>query len=492
MMTGLALFASLLMLGCASLRPSEYHQAVLIRSEPAGAKIFSDGQAIGLTPSYVRLRRQAAPRIEIRSAENSVAVKLDTKYRWSSSFFSNLIFYICAPIGWAVDFLTGNAWNIQDSPIVKVTDQNQKSRKTRLNIKPDSYAIAPPLADSLELSDAAGRSLEIVLQSEHASPVLLDYDKTLPTFVSQGYDFDGRPEPENRRNLYHLLQTTGIYESELKVVDDKTTLTTRAYDSLNKTYGVEKVLVLESDPNQTAGFWNWHNWLRLLPNTLSFDSTNDHMTWALTNGQGSSQSVQLGTKHGQDTWDQIANAVTAINLTNLPIRRLGRASRIQLSFVPAAHLSHQSLQAENNPAFHDTPFTRTWISAGYGIELGWQVSRNYLYLNFVPQAYWDRIDWRAGDENQSRTGIGLTLQTELGYLYFITDHWNASIFTRSFSEDKDTWGRALASASGQPNDSAGTLTRSLVGVSVGYRFGSTSKLNHWIRSNKTDKDANLH
>ena len=177
---------------------------------------------------------------------------------------------------------------------------------------------------------------------------------------------------------------------------------------------------------------------------------------------------------------------------NLPIRRLGRASRIQLGFVPAVHISHQSLQAEHNPAFHDTPFTRTWISAGYGIELGWQVSRNYLYLNLVPQTYWDRIDWRANDENRSRTGIGLTIQTELGYLYFITDHWNASVFVQSFNEDKDTWGRALASASGQPNDSAGTLTRSLVGLSVGYRFGSSSKFAQWVRSNKSDKAAELH
>jgi hypothetical protein len=459
--------------GCTTMETSHYKQAVLIQSEPPGAKIISGGEELATTPAFVRLRRSSEPVIELKTGSETREVHLDRNYRWRSSFFSNLIFIVYAPIGWLADYVTGTAWNIHDSPVIQLQTDRQLLKNARAwNSKKPRYAIAPPLAESLDLSDAAGRLLEHSLLHSGTKAEIKPYDETLDTFVGQGYDYDG-VDSEDRRELFYDLHVDGIYESSVERQKDRVELhaqlriptskePSQTFD-LNLSEPAKKNA--EPSPNGDAiASGSGQTWLQLLPNTVSIDAVADELKF-----KDSAGTIDLNPAPTSDLGLKAIRLFNAVGITSLPARRIGRASRWQLTAKPAVRLSRRTVVAANFEPLLGQEFTRTWISGGYGLEAGYQVSRHYFYLNLIPLLFWNEMKWQRNGTDSSATGTGLVAQAELGYMFYFNSRWALSFFTRTYNEDGRAWQTALSKTSGA-DFNVGTVVRSVAGLSINYRF----------------------
>jgi hypothetical protein len=195
--------------GCATIGGNDDPQAVLIQSDPPGASILIDGQDRGKTPRFVVMPRAYRPRFNLEWHGKTTPVELDTHYRWTKSFWSNLIFLQLAPIGWLTDMLTGGAWEAKDPNIIDLDKSDGRAKAT--SRPPKTVAIAPPQADSIGIADAGAQALEETLNRGRNGFKVLPYRDTLTTFVGHQYDYDGAPEKqEDRRVLYYKLGADAI------------------------------------------------------------------------------------------------------------------------------------------------------------------------------------------------------------------------------------------------------------------------------------------
>lgn len=106
--TPLSLIACLTLAGCATLKDSA-SQSVPFVSTPEGATILRDGVSVAQTPAYVEVSRRAPRGMALATRTGPRDVELKRHYRWGASFWSNLIFLWGAPVGWAVDLISGAA-----------------------------------------------------------------------------------------------------------------------------------------------------------------------------------------------------------------------------------------------------------------------------------------------------------------------------------------------------------------------------------------------
>jgi len=129
---------------CATVADSPWQQPVLLRSVPEGADVYQDGKKIGTTDAFVFVDRSKHPEVELRFPDGRrKTISLQTKYRWKDSFTKNLIFLIYAPLGWGVDLVTGNAWDIDDPSVWTNTPAQVKNQRKKPQT-PLVFAIAPP------------------------------------------------------------------------------------------------------------------------------------------------------------------------------------------------------------------------------------------------------------------------------------------------------------------------------------------------------------
>jgi hypothetical protein len=456
--------------GCATVGRDPFAQAVFVKTDPPGAQISVEGKEIATSPAYVLVPRKKEPEIVLSLDGETKTVKVPTKYRWSESFASNFWLYIAAPIGWGVDLLTGAAWNPEDPPLVSLRKPGDEA--TYPLPDPKRVAIEPPLANSQPLSDRAGHALEQVLQQEQAAQPyyqLLPFDETLPQFIHRGSDFDARGSYDNERNLYARLHPDAIWRSKLSLEEGDYVLNAELQDVRTKEI-LDNTKVQFDSGGSLARTWAWAYDLLNLPNTLTVSNVNQGMTLERANGL---QPIELRRANASSWVEQGLNYLSALSLTNIPTYRTGRPARWQLSAYPLVLISRKVLSARGAPDLEDREFYRWWASIGYGPELGYQVSRSYIYANFFVHFAWTEISWRDRNEDHSITKTFVSPAAEIGYLYSLTDNWSVRGFVSTITENADAWKAALTRSSnliGGPNEFVGDTMNTTVGISFGYSF----------------------
>jgi hypothetical protein len=452
--------------GCATIGHDSRNQAVLIRSEPPGATITMKGNYVGQTPMYVLVPREKHPKLTLSRDHHETDIELKTKYRWGASFFSNLVFYIGAPVGWLVDVVSGSAWNPQDPDSIVLP--GKKTRDEALP-PPANVAIAPPKADTLELSNAALPVLEEAINERKKilGYHLLPYEKSLPLFLARGFDFDGSGTVDEQRMLNQSLEASGVWHSAFIRKGPSLILEAELEDTRTHKIIDEIDLTLDPSDERSKAFTQGFHFFEL-PNAVTFSLSTQYFTFDRP-GFGS---VSLQAADTHVWWQKGLQYLSTISITNLPVYRPGRSGRWSLNFIPMLRLSRRDLVANGSKDIDGQNFTR-WLGAvGYGPEIGYQIGKHYLYLDLNVYEVWTNVSWSQRGQDFSVTQSGQQIASEVGYLYLYNDIWSARVFFSSFPENSDVWREALNKSSngsiGSSNE--GVANNSTIGISLGFSF----------------------
>jgi hypothetical protein len=477
------------LVGCTTLRPSSLYQAVLVRSQPEGATIIVDGEDVGTTPRYVRLRRKRQSMVELRSLyappenEFKQAVPLETHYRWRDSFFSDFIFLTATPLAWAIDIGSGTAWTAENSDPIPVRLSPKDLAETRAKAKTKVVAIAPPYAPTLALSDAGAHAIEAALISAAGkNREILAFDDSLPVFLKHGYDYDDSPNASDRRDLYYDLDVDSVFQSTIELDDDRLVLQGSEKNVYTGELSEPPIeLVFDPAGQLERVYTTKHWWARLLPNSVGVDFADEKIQ--ATRG---SENYKLNPAGGEAWWATSLRYLSAIDITNLPERRGGGRGRWIKSLIPAVHLSRKQLQAGGLPdtgTGTEQSYTRWQLSAGYGGELGYQMSRHYIYLNVIPLFEWNEISWSQSGRDHSITEQIINLSSEVGYIYYFDSNWAVRLFSRQIPEASTSWAEALGSRL-PPSPTPLSVITVAAGVSVTYRFEPRFNAQSWKKANQ--------
>ena len=459
--------------GCATIGHDGRNQAVLIQSTPPGADINLDGKLVGQTPMYVFVPREKQPELSLSRDGETKKVELTTKYRWGASFFSNLVFYVGAPVGWLIDYATGSAWNPQDPKVVsfkndKAVSLDDESLDDELPpIK--SVAIAPPHADSLELSNAAIPVLKEAIGERQMllQYKLLPYEQSLPQFLHRGYDFDASGDGDEKRFLYQSLNTEGVWHSTFVRDGDSMKLRAQLEDTRTRTIADEFDIKLDPSDERSRAYAQGFN-LFSLPNAVTFSSSTQYFTYERPNAG----TISLQAADANLWWQKGLQYLSALSITNLPMYRPDRSGHWSVNFFPLFRISRRDLVANGSMEIDGQNFTRWMGAIGYGPEVGYQVGKHYFYLDGILNATWTDISWRQGGVDSGVTKTGFQTSLEFGYVYLLSDIWSLRLFAASFPENSEAWREALyrTSQGAIGGQAEGAANNSSAGISIGFNF----------------------
>lgn len=453
-------------------------QTMLIQTVPPGASLYVRGEKVGQSPDFIEVNRSVSPKISVATKSGIREVQLESTYRWSQSFWRNLIFVVYAPVGWLIDLATGTAWeNIEPAPI-KLELASDDLKKPKIERTPPEAVIAPPRSSSVAMSDEGGRALERNLRDAFSNGesrrTVRPYNETLPQFVFHDYEFSTM-KLNDRRRMLKALKADVVYESSVEESRDGWVLKSEGFDAYGPGKFPGPTLRLERDSQGPRvlglGFGLKPWWSRILPDTVGIDFVNEQLSVEVKN-----QLFPLTPLYGDEWWSQGLRYISSINISSTPDRRREYGSRWEFSAVPALRVSRKRLQVQNLPPptngtiiEKDPQFSRWNVAAGYGLEVGYLFGRHYIYLDIIPVFNWSEITWRQGGSDRSATRTAVLVTTELGYTYIFDSNWLIRLFGRAQAENNEIWSDALAARLGAEYTSTAAIG-AVSGLTIGYRF----------------------
>jgi hypothetical protein len=454
---------------CGSLTTHERHQFVLVQSVPNGAPIFYRGKKAGETPAFVEIRRAQHSSIQILDGDRVVNLPVSSRYRWDGSFWPNWVFFYFAPVGWIVDYATGSAWNMNDPSTPKLHMTPPPARSPPLPL----VAIAPPQADSADVSDEGGLLWQKHLQAQYPNRIILPYKEKLDEFTTHGFDFDSTPGASAERDLFGRLAVNEIFESQ--VADTSQGIELRGHFRnvvTQKTSGDEAIRATPSQDQMTFGE-RFKTIIHLVPNTIGVEIS--HGAVVLSNGAGDHASV---VSRDSTVFSQVAPYISALNFTRQIPPRREAAGKLNFEFVPAVRATYRRIQFPSLQEISSNEFSYLTVGAGLGPEIGWQWGPNYVYGNVVPIFGWHRLAWRSSDGlNVSSVGA-VTLRAETGYLYYLNERFSLRFFLKETSTPDQIWNSAVQNI--HPGADAVTSSTDLsTGFVFGYTWEPVREIHKW-------------
>jgi len=457
----------LLMTACGSLTTRERHQFVLIRSAPPGADIFYNGEKVGVTPAFIEIRRAQTSLVQLADGKRLISVPIDSRYRWDGSFWTNLVFFYFAPLGWLVDYSTGASWNMEDPALRQL-----KSGTTHVS-GPAYAAIAPPQSPSSEIADEGALLWERHLRGRYPNLIVLPYQEKLNEFTSHGYDFDTKPGRRTEHELFGRLAVNEIFESESKETAEGIELKGHFRNVFTGQKGPEEVIRAAPTEEDLTFVERFKRIFHLVPNTVGIELSKSDVI--LTDQQNSYQSVNT---YDNTVMSQVAPWIAALDLTRqTPPRREG-SGKFNFEFVPAIRATYRRIEFPTLAAVQFNEFSYLTVGAGLGPEIGWQWGPNYIYLNYIPIFGWHRLAWETEDGLNVYSVGALTFRGEAGYLYYLNEHFSFRLFGKSTTTPGNIWNEAIQNISpGSPAVDSGTDVS--FGVVFGYTWGIERNIHNW-------------
>jgi hypothetical protein len=453
--------------GCGSMTRHERHQFILVRSNPSGADIYYHGEKVGKTPAFVEVRRSKLDSIQLMDEQRVVNLPIESRYRWDGSFWTNLVFFYFAPVGWGVDFITGSAWNMNDPQIPKLHMPEQPPQKT-------FAAIAPPEAYSADISDEGGLVWQRYLRARYPDLTILPYREKVDEFTTHGYDFDSKPGKKSEHEIFGRLGVSDVFESEFKDTDNGIELSGRFRNVFSGKQG--PVETIKAQPTQEDDTWveRFKSYIHLIPNTIGYEFSKSDVQ--LTDASGTHHST---TTHDNTFWGQLMPYLGSINITSQILPRRESSGKFRFEFVPTLRASYRRLEFPSLDSIEGNEFSYLTIGVGIGPEIGWQWGPNYIYLNYIPIYGWHRLAWKSNNDEIKVSSIGeFTLRGEAGYLYYLTDRFSARAYIKSTTTPSRIWNTAIQDlAPGSPSVSSSTDVN--FGLLFGYTWEPRREISKW-------------
>lgn len=435
--------------GCASIFFNDYKQVVKVISDPPGVEIFDhEGHRLGVTPAFIKIRRSQKSELKLQSKNGEIkSVTLEGHYRWSPSFYGNLIYMTYAPAGMGIDYLTKTAFHFDNPEVIKFNVNTKRKEK----LGPDVQVIAPPQSEWSLLSNQVGVVLQSVLRQRSSKKYIKNYEETLPVFIDHHYRFDYRESGENLDKIFYDLDADEYVESKVNVLEDtiKVDVTVRSAFS----QGVIDSFSFERPQSEFKIFHKsklmrkMAKYFSFAPNAVGIDFATYNSSFQLAPesiGPGAREDVK-GIRVASKGFDEWLNIVSALNV--LYVRPPNRNSwQYNLLFVPSLYASAVTFKYEGIEDIEDVEFRRFRVGMGYGPQVTASSRYGTIYFGLIPTFNYTKISWGAHSSSQQVKLGEFLLLAELGYQLFLSNSMAIRFFAKGWSENASRWSNVISNA----------------------------------------------
>lgn len=433
--------------GCASL--FSRRQNLKVVTSPPGAKIYHDDEYKGESPTYVEVSRHSSSSLKVEFPNGSKKnFPLTTKYRWSDSFGSNLMLLFYPPlagIGIGTDFLTGKAWDYESLPMLGGDATPFRAVETPIK----KIAIAPPTSGAYASSKQVGGALEGTTQLSYPKTKILKYDDTYSIFERYSWRYNQKTDPSVVEDLYKELGVTHILDTQVEDPGDSKEI--KVHQKLIDVFnGTEIPLADVKFGRQTVTYYDsstfskGFRWLiARAPNDFGLNAVS-HAT--NISSEAATNPYYSEEMEGEGTFDFLSG----ISVRRIQGREGFKNWKLNFEWVPTVTISERNFKfkRETNNSLFNKKFQ--WVSgyAGFGPQLTLHMPVGRIYLEIIPSYGVSYISWQK-DGNQSDMRGVFGIQSEFGYLFFVSERFNLRIFVSSTSSDKGQWESVLNRATNE-------------------------------------------
>lgn len=445
-------FSLLFLPGCASIFFNDYKQVVRVMSDPPGADIYNqNGEKLGVTPAYVKVRRSKHSLLKLQLPNGEVkSVQLNGQYRWSPSFYGNLVFSTFAPIGWATDYyLTDTAFQFKDPGSINFKSNTAGRTKNRKIVE----VVAPPQTEWNMLSREVAEIIVNQLRDRYPNKEVKDFQETRYEFVKFHYTFDHRAIGEELDKILYATDADQYVESNVEVLDSSVRIKVTVKDAF--THEMVQTFVIEKPKGQFAIFRK-SNTIRSLskyfaffPNAVGIDfgrySSNLDMKEGYHPGK---ESTIVGKQVPSKGLDQWLGVIGSLNISYIrPPQRDGKWTW-RFMFIPSAYLTALTFRYDDLPQVEGVEFRRFRIGMGYGAQGSVSSRYGMMYASVVPTLNFSRITWSAEDSRSEMEFGEVLYLMEFGYQLFVSESLALRIFGKTWVENSERWSNILSDAAG--------------------------------------------
>lgn len=449
------LISSLLLLqlaACASI--TDRHQYMQVVTPKPDTKIYRNGVFLGEGTNTIRIVRKENTVLEFDTNGQREFVKLKSKYRWGHSFGGNALLIYFAPIGWAIDFWTGAAW---ESVPPQMEGPNLRTIGTHPKI-----LILPPASPSSFQSLHYGEAVEEWVKRRYPQANIIPFEEGYRTSVVFGFDHEYSGEGEDIKDLSELLYATKATLLAFSRYDEKhKQIKIRVLNPYTgKVVSLDNIKNFTEPPAETSSQWVLRETFNLMPNTflVGIVGTN-YDTCATTNEVY---------RYCAEPEKSILNILSSLSLTNILHYRKRDPWRAYLRFYPDLTLSINNMNFRKyDPTLPNLDLDWHYLGIGYGARFSFVLPIGELYLQAHP--FWamnylhaksDRFD------NESWVGkVGVT--TQLGLNSWFTNRWNLAFYSKYQSQPLTAPGVEQIEPGIKFFDRLAIIQ---TGISVGYYF----------------------
>lgn len=450
----LVLLLTLLNFSCASLDSRDYRQGVLISTSKTGELIERE-KVLGKTPGYFLLRRKTHPRLRIiedNSNQEALELDLETSYRWRDSFFRNFVFLFFAPVGWGIDLLTGNAWNIKAPRPEGSSEQVRK------------IVIVPSVESDSSLREASGQVVERKLRELYPNADVVSYISSAPLFDFWGFNFEAGPE--DIENMEALTEFNPSHFVLLEVMTDSSSLKFEVRDATNYKFREKHEVLARDLPSSIKEEMTLKrrlgNLFYFVPNTAFLNFAGRSLN---INVDG--QDAILESYVGDSNLEKSLSLLNSLSFSYLKKPYVKTRTYWKLSFVPLLSFSHKRYRFEERLGGHR--FRLFQATVGYGPEVGLVGPLGYTYFNFLPGLSFTQVNYLSQEGYRQTEGGSVATGLEIGHRFFISSHFVATLFFRVVSSNDRVWRRAIQGTTGAAT-SVSSVSESLFSLGLGYHL----------------------
>ncbi len=459
--------------GCGTL--GGMRQRYKLASVPDDAIVLDeDGDAVGVTNGFGHLWRGYAEELTfVRDTEVEV-VEVESSYRWWESFASNLAWGVIhplgIPVGWAIDFATGAAWQYDPVEPVRFVAGGLAGAR---DVVPPRILVAPPAHELELLSDEVARRLADHAAQRWPAARLSRVDEVGGTLLEYGWTSTERTPDAFVDRLYDELGVDRVLESEIVEQGDQVVAYWRlqnVFTGETEEAGELTLARAELAVEQLGWLGRWlASAVAWVPNTATLDIATPTALVAAT--------VSDGTYSGSEQFKQDWLTV----LSGVGLRSL-RSSRIRGDFDAVAHLQTsvgfhwREMRFAPEGVTMEPPAKASFdwfkLTVGLAPEVGLETLIGYFYLSAIPQWGVHLVDGGFAGQRARRSWTwAFEVEAEVGYLIFVTRSVNLRLFARAGLPPEKIWRRPFTALGDERIRVADQGVATLVaGFSVGYFF----------------------